>query len=154
MIKANIEVSSKLWLKKIKNPSKSINKILNKINKILRFSPKKYYTFTILLANNSKIKSLNKKFRKKNKATDVLSFPFYKKKDFLKTKNKRDIYLGDIIISFEFVFKRSINKIFLNEFNKLWIHGFLHLLGHDHIKNKDYKKMQYLENKILKLTSI
>ena len=152
MIKANIEVSSKLWLKKIKNPSKSINKILNKINKILRFSPKKYYTFTILLANNSKIKSLNKKFRKKNKATDVLSFPFYKKKDFLKTKNKRDIYLGDVIISFEFVFKRSINKIFLNEFNKLWVHGFLHLLGYDHIKNKDYKKMQYLENKILKLT--
>ena len=57
MIKANIEVPNKLWLKKIKNPSKSINKILNKINKILRFSPKKYYTFTILLANNSKIKS-------------------------------------------------------------------------------------------------
>ena len=151
MIKANIEVSSKLWLKKIKKPSKSINKILNKINKILKFSPKKYYTFTILLANNSKIKSLNKKFRKKNKATDVLSFPFYKKKNFLKT-NKRDVYLGDVIISFEFVFKRSIDKIFLNEFNKVWIHGFLHLLGHDHIKNKDYKKMQYLENKILKLT--
>ena len=104
MIKANIEVPNKLWLKKIKNPSKSINKILNKINKILRFSPKKYYTFTILLANNSKIKSLNKKFRNKNKATDVLSFPFYKKKDFLKL-NKRDIYLVDIIISFEFVFK-------------------------------------------------
>ncbi len=139
MIKAHIEVSSKLWLKKIKKPSKSINQILNKINKILKFSPKKYYTFTILLANNSKIKSLNKKFRKKNKATDVLSFPFYKKKDFLKT-NKRDIYLGDVIISFEFVFKRSMDKIFLNEFNKVWIHGFLHLLGHDHIKNKDYKK--------------
>ena len=151
MIKAHIEVSSKLWLKKIKKPSKSINKILNKINKILKFSPKKYYTFTILLANNSKIKSLNKKFRKKNKATDVLSFPFYKKKNFLKT-NKRDVYLGDVIISFEFVFKRSIDKIFLNEFNKVWIHGFLHLLGHDHIKNKDYKKMQYLENQILKLT--
>ena len=153
MIKANVEVSSKLWLKKIKNPSKSINKILNKINKILRFSPKKYYTFTILLANNSKIKSLNKKFRKKNKATDVLSFPFYKKKDFLKS-NKRDIYLGDIIISFEFVFKRSVNNIFLKEFNKLWVHGFLHLIGYDHIKNKDYKKMQYLETKILKLTSV
>ena len=151
MIKAHIEVSSKLWLKKIKKPSKSINKILNKINKILKFSPKKYYTFTILLANNSKIKSLNKKFRKKNKATDVLSFPFYKKKNFLKS-NKKDIYLGDVIISFEFVFKRSMDQIFLNEFNKVWIHGFLHLLGHDHIKNKDYKKMQHLENKILKLT--
>ncbi len=153
MIKANIEVSSKLWLKKIKNPSKSVNKMLNKINKVLNFSPKKYYTFTILLANNSKIKSLNKKFRKKNKATDVLSFPFYKKKDFLKS-NKRDIYLGDIIISFEFVFKRSVNNIFLKEFNKLWVHGFLHLIGYDHIKNKDYKKMQYLETKILKLTSV
>ena len=151
MIKAHIEVSSKLWLKKIKKPSKSINQILNKINKILKFSPKKYYTFTILLANNSKIKSLNKKFRKKNKATDVLSFPFYKKKNFLKS-NKKDIYLGDVIISFEFVFKRSMDQIFLNEFNKVWIHGFLHLLGHDHIKNKDYKKMQHLENKILKLT--
>ena len=151
MIKANIEVSNKLWLKKIKNPSKYINSVLNSINKILRFSPKRYYSFTILLTNSSHIKNLNKKFRNKNKATDVLSFPFYENKKLFKSKQK-NIYLGDIAISFEIIFKRSINQVFLNEFNKAWVHGFLHLLGYDHIQNKDYKKMKLLENRILKST--
>ena len=147
MIKANIEVSNKLWLKKIKNPSQSINTILNKINKILKFSPKKYYTFTILLANNSKIKSLNKKFRKKNKSTDILSFPAFSKKNLKFIKEKK-IYIGDLATSYEIVNSRSKKK-FLAEFDKVWVHGFLHLIGHDHVKNKDYYKMNKIEKRIL-----
>ena len=52
------------------------------------------------------MKYLNKKFRKKNKSTDVLSFPFYSVKELKKNKDKK-IYLGDIAISYQFVKKRS-----------------------------------------------
>ena len=90
------------------------------------------------------MKSLNKKFRKKNKSTDVLSFP-------LNNKNILDNnYLGDIAISFEFVSKRSIKTDFKYELDRMWVHGYLHLLGYNHIVYKDYKKMHLNELKILK----
>ena len=74
MINADVVVENKLWNKKIKNPSNYIQK---KIKKIFQFNPlkKKGLSFTILLTGNSKMKYLNKKFRNKNKTTDVLSFP-------------------------------------------------------------------------------
>ena len=57
-----------------------------------------------MLSGNKEIRHLNKKFRKKNKSTDVLSFPFYTKKELLKRfKKEKEVYLGDIII--------NINKI-------------------------------------------
>ena len=95
------------------------------------------------------MKNLNKKFRKKNKSTDVLSFPFYSVKELKKNKDKK-IYLGDIAISYQFVKKRSKSSSFEIEFDKLWLHGYLHLLGYDHIKNSDYFKMKKIEDKILK----
>ncbi|MDB9731562.1 rRNA maturation RNase YbeY [Candidatus Pelagibacter sp.] len=102
---------------------------------------------TILLSNNKNIKKLNKDFRNKNKPTDVLSFPFEKK-----FNPKKSNYLGDIVISYEFMNKPKNISIF--EFKqkviKIFIHGFLHLLGHDHIKLKDFKKMSKEENKIYK----
>ncbi|SVB76447.1 uncharacterized protein METZ01_LOCUS229301 [marine metagenome] len=90
------------------------------------------------------MKALNKKFRNKNNPTDVLSFPFQKK-----TNYKKNIYLGDVAISYEIINKRSKNSNFFLEFDKMWIHGYLHLLGHDHKKKKDFKKMKKLEDKIL-----
>ena len=102
---------------------------------------------TVLLSNNSKIKTLNKIFRKKNKPTDILSFPIKKK------INKNFFYLGDIIISYEFINRPK--KINLSEFKKklvkIFIHGFLHLKGFDHKKNKDLNEMQKEEIKIYNL---
>ena len=89
------------------------------------------------------MKKLNNKFRKVNKSTDVLSFP-------LKTKLKRNIYLGDIAISYEIVSKRSKKSLFDHELDKMWIHGYLHLSGYNHIKNKDFIKMSRKENLIFK----
>ena len=93
---------------------------------------------------------MNKKFRKKNKSTDILSFPFHSKEN-LKDKLKKDkeIYLGDIIINLNKVKNKNDKKKFKNEFNKLWIHGLAHLLGHDHKKNKDFNDMQKIEKKFL-----
>ena len=85
------------------------------------------------------MKHLNYKFREKNKITDVLSFP-------LKNKN----YIGDIAISFEKVKKRSKSSNFFIEFDKMWIHGYFHLIGYDHKKLKDFKNMIKKENLVLK----
>ena len=81
MIKVNVEVNTEPWHKKIKNPKRYFNKKLKKIPKIVPFFKRKNVTFTIFLTNSFIIKKLNKKFRKQNKPTDVLSFPFFSKKN-------------------------------------------------------------------------
>ena len=98
-----------------------------------------------MLSNNKSIKKLNKKFRNKNKATDILSFPFQKK-----VKLTNNLYLGDIIISYNFVNKNTNKeiKLFKDKVIKIFIHGFLHLLGFDHIKLKNYNNMFQEEQKI------
>jgi probable rRNA maturation factor len=105
---------------------------------------KKSTNFTILLTKNKNIKILNNKFRKKNKPTDVLSFPFNKKIITIK-----DAYLGDIAISYEVINERAKKSNFFKELDKMWIHGYLHLLGYDHKKKKDFIKMKKLEELIL-----
>ena len=88
------------------------------------------------------MKNLNFKFRKKNKTTDVLSFP-------LKNYINRNLYIGDIAISYEIINKRSKLSNFFLEFDKIWIHGYFHLIGYDHKKLKDFKKMAKKENLVL-----
>jgi len=148
MIKVNVQINSKFWKKKIKNPKKYFNRKLKKIPKLVRFFKSKNVTFTILLTNSFNMKKLNKKFRKRNKSTDVLSFPSFTSKD-LKRIKINEIYIGDIAISYEIINKRSKNIFFNLEFDKAWIHGLLHLIGYDHIKNNDYYKMNKIEKRIL-----
>ena len=138
MIKANVIIGHYQWKKKIKNPN---NYFKNKLKRILKipFFRKKKQEFSIFLTNNKEMKNLNYKFRKKNKTTDVLSFP-------LKNKN----YIGDIAISFEIINKRSKKTNFFLELDKMWIHGYFHLIGYDHKKSDDYKKMLKKENIVLK----
>ena len=144
----NVEVNQKSWKKKIKNPKKYLSSKLNKVSKIVKFFKKKNISFTIFLTNSLTMKKLNKKFRKNNKPTDVLSFPFYSLNNLKLIKNKK-IYIGDIAISYEIINSRSKKRNFFVEFDKVWVHGLLHLLGYDHIKNKDYLKMHRVEKKIL-----
>ena len=148
MIKVNVEVNSKSWHKKIKNPKKYFNKKLKKISKIVKFFKGKNITFTILLTNSANMKKLNKKFRNHNKSTDVLSFPFHSSND-LKLIEKKNFYIGDIAISYEIINSRSEKNNFLLEFDKVWVHGLVHLMGYNHVKNKDYFKMNRIEKRIL-----
>ena len=138
MIKAIVIIDYARWKKKIKIPEEYIKKKVKKLSTFPLFKKKKH-NFTILLTNNKKMKELNKRFRKKDKPTDVLSFPFTQ--DY---KNK--IYIGDIAISFQFINKRSSITNFNLEFDKTWIHGYLHLIGYDHKNTKDFKKMSKKEN--------
>ena len=148
MIKVNVEVNSKSWHKKIKNPKRYFNKKLKKISKIVKFFKGKDITFTILLTSSLNMRKLNKKFRNRNKPTDILSFPFLPSNNLKFIKQKK-FYIGDIATSYEIINSRSKKNNFLLEFDKAWIHGLLHLMGYNHVKNKDYFKMNKIEKKIL-----
>ena len=146
MINIDVVSESNLWNKKIENQDVFFNSLIKAFPKKYRFIKKKV-GLTVLLSNNKNIKKLNIKFRNKNKSTDVLSFPFEKKLNIKKTS-----YIGDIIISYEFMNKPKIlnNLEFKSKVTKVFIHGFLHLLGYDHVKLKDFKKMLKQEEKIYK----
>jgi len=145
MIKINVFSEDNSWSKKLKKKEIFFNNLCKYFPKKFKFINQKVY-FSILLSNNRNIKKLNKLFRNKNKHTDILSFPFHQKK---KTK---EIYLGDIIISFNYINKPKNLSVydFKEKVVKIFIHGFLHLLDFDHIKKKDYIKMFNEEQKIFK----
>ena len=146
MISINVFSEEKAWSKRLKNKDIFFKKICKAFPKKYKFLNKKV-TFTLLLSNNKNIKNLNKVFRKKNKSTDILSFPLDKK-----IKIKKNTYLGDIIISYNYLDKPKSQdlKSFKEKVAKILIHGFLHLLGFDHKKNKDYFKMLKEENLLFK----
>ena len=99
MIKVNVAINNKSWHKKIKHPKKYFNQKLKKISNIIKFFRDKNITFTILLTNSLNVKKLNKKFRKRNKSTDVLSFPTFPPKRLQLMKEKK-IYICDIAASY------------------------------------------------------
>ncbi len=144
MIKVEVVSHEKKWLKKIKKKEFFFDLICKSFPKKYRFSSKKL-SLTLLLSNNRNIKKLNKKFRNKNKPTDILSFPFE-----TKVKKKKQSYLGDIIISYNFMNypKNQDLSLFKEKVIKTFIHGFLHLLGFDHVKLQDHDKMLKEEQKI------
>ncbi len=146
MIKVNVLVNNKNWRKVLSNPKIYLKKKINLLNKKNTFLKKKI-NFTLLLSSNSEIKKMNKKFRQKNKVTDVLSFPFYEKKELKKLlKSRKEFYLGDIVVNLDKITDETNNKKDIKiQFDKLWIHGFAHLLGYRHSLNKDYKKMKKIE---------
>ena len=146
MININVFSEEKAWSKRIRKKRFFFQKICNLFPKKYKFEKKKI-NLTLLLSNNKNIKKLNKIFRKKNKPTDVLAFPFNEK-----SKITHQTYLGDIIISYNFINKPKNQKFkyFKEKLIKTFIHGFLHLLKFDHIKDKDFIRMIKEEERIFK----
>ena len=146
MIKVNVLSNEKSWNKKIKDKERFFNKIFKFSPSKYKFKNQKIY-LTLLLSNNNNIKKLNNKFRNNNKHTDILSFPFEGNNKF-----KKEVYLGDIIISYNHINrpKNLTNLQFKENVIKIFIHGFLHLLGFDHKKNDSYKKMVKEEKNFFK----
>ena len=144
MINVNVFSEDNNWSNRIRNKEIFFKSICEAFPRKYKFLNKNV-SFTLLLSNNKNIKKLNKKFRNKNKTTDILSFRLGHKISI-----KKDTYLGDIIISFNYMNKNKEKTLFKTVVIKTFIHGFLHLLGFDHIKDKDYKKMIIEENKIYK----
>ena len=154
MIKVNVITNNNKWLNYIEKPNSYLEKKISKLNFKEKKFKKNQIFFTLLLSGNKEIKFLNKKFRKKNKTTDVLSFPFQKKNELKKKLRKEtEVYLGDIIINLSKIKSKNKKNLFKIEFDRLWIHGLVHLLGHDHQKNKDFKIMYQIEKKYFDLVN-
>ena len=146
MININVLSEEGAWSNRLKKKEQFFQDICKAFPKKYRFFNKRI-SLTILLSNNKNIKRLNKNFRNKNKSTDILSFPLTKK-----TSITKSTYIGDIIISYNFMNKPKSQNIknFKEKVVKTFIHGYLHLLGFDHIKDKDYRRMVSEEEKIYK----
>lgn len=108
---------------------------------------------TVVLADDDFVKELNHTYRGKKNPTNVLSFPYTS----TKSRNlKPEAYLGDIVLALETIKSeaKTQNKTFKNHAIHLIVHGVLHLLGHDHEKEKDAIEMETKEIKILKTLGV
>ena len=133
---------------------KTVEKVLNKCFEEEGLLDSKLI-ITITFTTPEDIRKINKKYRKIDKATDVLSFPMFEKNELdEKIKNKDFLYedvLGDIIISIEKVKEQAeeYGHSFERELSYMLVHGFYHLMGYDHIEEEDKKIMRPKEEKIL-----
>jgi len=110
--------------------------------KVLKNESALPFTLSIVLVGSVRIKKLNKKYRKKNRVTDVLAFGQEQKFPALP---KRELELGEIVICLQEVKKNAkrFNSTFKKELTRVLIHGILHLLGYDHEKSKrEAKEME------------
>ncbi len=144
MINIHVFSEEKAWSKRLKNKELFFKEICKAFPQKYKFLNKKV-SLSLLLSNNKNIKKLNKNFRNKNIPTDILSFPISKKITISK-----ESYLGDIIISYNFIAKpkSQSSNFFKKKLTKTFIHGFLHLLNFNHLKNKDYIRMLKEEKQI------
>jgi probable rRNA maturation factor len=148
MFKINIVTEDLRWKKEVPMIEKILKKNFKKTFNFLGYVAKKQnLEISVLLTNKEAMKKLNKNFRKIKKDTDVLSFPNYEKKFFLKKQNIKDLYLGDLAFSYDYIKKQKFD--FLNYINKIFIHGCLHLIGYEHNNLKSYRVMSSVEKKIL-----
>ena len=131
-----------------------IKKVLTKCFEEENLVDSKLY-ITVTLTTPENIRKINKEYRNIDRATDVLSFPMFEK-DELEEKIKNNDFehedvLGDLIISIEKVREQAeeYGHSFERELSYMLVHGFYHLMGYDHIKEEDKKKMRPKEEKIL-----
>lgn len=101
---------------------------------------------SLLLVDDARMREINKEWREKDKPTNVLSFPSVPKE-----KVGTAPFLGDIVLACETLEREAAEegKTFDDHAAHLVVHGFLHLIGHDHIDDGDAEVMEALETRIL-----
>ncbi len=144
----------------LKNSQKKIaidtQKIEQDAEKLLHLVKYPDFDLGILITTNKTIRTYNKQFRNKDKATDVLSFPYYH--DVLagkriKVPKGEEKNLGDLIFSAEYVVQEAAKygMSLEDRLRLLLVHGICHLLGYDHIEDADYRRMRGKEAYLLKM---
>lgn len=119
------------------------------------YLPKKLifpFAVTLLLTSDKQIRKLNRDFRAKDKATNVLSFPQFEPRQLTKIgKQRTPVELGDIIIAYQYVVAESkkTHKVLINHLIHLFVHGLLHLFGYDHGTDAEANGMERLEKRIM-----
>lgn len=110
----------------------------------------------IVLTNPENIRKINKEQRNIDKETDVLSFPMFEKDEIKMAGNENPDVLGDIVISVQKVEEQAkeYGHSFKRELSYMVVHGFYHLLGYDHMNEKDKLEMRAKEENILSKLNI
>lgn len=135
-----------------------IEKVIDECFKNEKMDNLKLYV-SITLTIPDEIQKINKKYRNIDKPTDVLSFPMFEKEEIqelVKENYQVDDVLGDIIISIPRVKEQAIEygHSFERELSYMCVHGFYHLMGYDHIRDEDKKKMRAKEDEVLNILKI
>ena len=140
-----------------------IKKVVNKCFEEEKINSKKIY-ISITLTTSENIRIINKMYRNIDSSTDVLSFPMFSKEEIKNNResilvqeeeNEQDI-LGDIVISIPQVYEQAqdFGHSFERELSYMVVHGFYHLMGYDHIEDKDKKEMREREENVLSKLNI
>lgn len=110
------------------------------------------YEISVSIVDNQEIKNLNKRFRDKDTSTDVLSFPMMDEEII----DDQLPILGDIVISAEKALEQSkdFKHSFQREIAYLTAHSVFHLLGYDHLNEKEKNIMREKEKNIMKSLKI
>ncbi len=143
MIEINYNVDEVGWKKNFPSFKKYISKTVKETINIIGIEINKNISVTFFLTSNKKIKELNMKYRKKDKPTNVLSFP-------MQCSYMNYYLLGDIALSNQTLIREATEqKITKYDYLcKMTIHGMLHLLGYDHETDKQFNQMRKFENLI------
>lgn len=103
------------------------------------------YRIELTMVGERAIQKLNRKYRGKDKLTDVISLSYF-------DQNRGDGFAGELFICLSVAKKQAkkLNHSLFEELRFLFVHGLLHLFGYDHTRKKDEKKMTKLTEAILK----
>ncbi|MEQ1753937.1 MAG: rRNA maturation RNase YbeY [Micropepsaceae bacterium] len=139
-LEVDIQVQHAAWRKAWPRASSDIKVLIDVASNAVKFPSRlKAAEVSVVLASDSRLRSLNSQFRGRDKPTNVLSFP------------DEAVPLGGLALAFQTVQREAKiqQKLFVNHSKHMILHGFLHLLGHDHIRPRDARLMEQLEIAIL-----
>ncbi|MEK7315095.1 MAG: rRNA maturation RNase YbeY [Candidatus Eisenbacteria bacterium] len=110
-------------------------------------------TLSIVLADDDLVRALNRDYRDSDKPTDVLSFSFVAAEALVDPAAR--LFLGEIYLSVETARRqaRAARRPFAREMAHLTVHGILHLVGHDHARAAERRRMQTEERRLMRLLS-
>jgi probable rRNA maturation factor len=122
--------------------------VANRLRTALRRLGRARSSATVLFTGDNEIRALNREFRRLDRATDVLSFHMQELQG--ETDPAGDgVFIGDIVISVETASRRAGRARLESELERLAVHGLCHLLGHDHHRPSETRRMRGLEERLL-----
>ncbi|UFX98406.1 rRNA maturation RNase YbeY [Candidatus Gromoviella agglomerans] len=131
--------------------SKYLRDIVASVCEALPFKISRRFYVSFYFSNDDEMMKYNSLYRGKDHSTNVLSFDGYESICELMTKCEEDLYLGDIILSYEKINEESNEIGFSNHLNDLIIHGMLHLFKYDHDNDENEKIMNEIGAKSLNI---
>ncbi len=158
--KINIDIVDDSWLEKLPEVEKLSEDVFATVINELKpewLENKREVVANLALSCDEEIRQLNFEFRQLDKPTNVLSFANIDDEEFeAYLKRNEEIELGDIIIALQTMIEQSVEQeISLRDhYCHILIHGFLHLLGYDHIEDEEAKEMESEEVNLLQKLNI